>query len=49
MHEISKAISQICNGTAAGSSRIQPELLKFGGEELNNTLMELFGDVWRDG
>ncbi|XP_065189682.1 uncharacterized protein LOC135820293 [Sycon ciliatum] len=49
MHEISKAISRLRNGTAAGSSRIQPELLKFGGEELNNKLMELFGDVWRDG
>ena len=49
MHEISKAISRLRNGTAAGSSRIQPELVKFGGEELNTKLMALFGYVWRDG
>ena len=42
-------VARLKNGKAAGASGVLPEMVKAGGDSLNNKLVELFGDVWRAG
>ena len=48
LDEIQKAISQLKNGKAAGSSSIIPELVKAGGFVSAHALLVLLDSVWEE-
>ena len=47
--ELSHALGHLKGGKAGGKTRILPELLKCGGTEMQNRLLLLIQDIWRQG
>ena len=44
-----KAIRNLKNNKAAGTNRIHPELIKYGGNKLLNRMYELVRQIWEEG
>jgi hypothetical protein len=47
LEEVREAIGRLKNWKAAGSDEMPPELLKYGGEELNSAIHKLIVEVWK--
>jgi len=46
---VTRAISQLTSGKAAGADGLPPELFKINCPSLTNKLTKLFGNIWHNG